>query len=287
MAAWIDHLRVERLLSAATLRAYATDLGQFASAAGPGTTWARDAELPRAWLASLRRPPHGLRPASLRRKTAAVKAFYQFADAEGWTERAIGPRIDLPRAERRIPDVLGVDDVAALLDAPDPSAPGGLRDRALLELLYGAGLRISEALGLDVGDLSFARGTVRVIGKQDRQRQVPVGEVALDALALYLDTRPEGRDDGTPLFLAARGGRLGRTEAWRTIRRAAERAGLAQQVSPHTLRHSFATHLLEGGADLRVVQELLGHVTIATTEIYTHVSRERIRQVYAQAHPRA
>ncbi len=288
--AWLEHLRVERLLAAATIAAYDRDLRQYAeNAAGIGG-WRLDAEVARAWLAALRRPPWGLRPATLRRKTASLRAFHAFADAEGWTVRAIAPLIDLPRSERRIPDVLDPEEVVRLLEAPDAGTPLGIRDRALLELLYASGLRVSEALGLDREDLSWERESVRVIGKQDRERRVPVGEIALAAIARYLAEARVPAGEGTPgdpLFTGSRGGRLGRAEAWRAIRRAAESAGLERRVSPHTLRHSFATHLLEGGADLRVVQELLGHVTIATTEIYTHVSRERIRQVYAQAHPRA
>ena len=170
-----------------------------------------------------------------------------------------------------------------------------LRDRALLELLYAAGLRVSEALGLDRDDLDLAGGGARVVGKGDRERLVPVGDVAVAWLTRYLD---EGRPTllaagrapmrrGGPVFLSDRGRRMGRGQAWTAVKRAARRAGLGERVSPHTLRHSFATHLLEGGADLRVVQELLGHASISTTQIYTHLTGERIREVYARAHPRA
>jgi integrase/recombinase XerD len=178
--------------------------------------------------------------------------------------------------------------------APAPNEPRGVRDRALLELLYAAGLRISEALGLDRQDLSLEGGFVRVIGKGDKERMVPVGDVALDALGRYIEeVRPTwiGEDmelpRGGPLFVSARGRRLGRMAAWRIVQDAATTADLAGHVTPHTLRHSFATHLLEGGADLRVVQELLGHASITTTQLYTHLTGERIRQVYARAHPRA
>ncbi len=175
------------------------------------------------------------------------------------------------------------------------AAVAALRDRALLELLYAAGLRISEALRLDGDDLDLAGGSVRVIGKGDRERVVPVGDVAVDWLARYLDAgrpalaaadRSHGARGG-PVFLSDRGRRLGRNHAWTLVKRSAAAAGLGSGVSPHTLRHSFATHLLEGGADLRVVQELLGHASISTTQIYTHLTGERIRQVYARAHPRA
>ncbi|MEZ4596428.1 MAG: tyrosine-type recombinase/integrase [Chloroflexota bacterium] len=201
-----------------------------------------------------------------------------------------------------LPDTLDVAEVEALLDTTAPEGPTGMWDRALLELLYASGLRISEALGLDVGDLSFVTESVRVIGKGDRERVVPVGEVALGAIRRYLgEARPRlapptGRRAGGadadaaaagPLFLSAHGRRLSRMEAWRAVQRAARTAGIARHVSPHTLRHSFATHLLEGGADLRVVQELLGHASITTTQLYTHLTGARIRQVYDRAHPRA
>jgi integrase/recombinase XerD len=179
--------------------------------------------------------------------------------------------------------------------ADDDPEPARLRDRALVELLYAAGLRISEALGLDREDLSLDGAFVRVIGKGDKERLVPVGDVALGVLATWIDG-PRGPllalghvapVRGGPLFLGDRGRRLARQQAWSSVRRAAAAAGLADRVSPHTLRHSFATHLLEGGADLRIVQELLGHASISTTQLYTHLTGERIREVYARAHPRA
>jgi integrase/recombinase XerD len=193
---------------------------------------------------------------------------------------------------RLLPETLNLVEVGRLLDAADR---GGPRDRALLELLYAAGLRISEAIRLDLEDVSLDGAFVRVIGKGDRERQVPIGEVAIEAIAAWL---ADGRSviverhhvapvRGGPLFVGDRGGRLARQQAWGAVKRAAAAAGLGSRVSPHTLRHSFATHLLEGGADLRIVQELLGHASISTTQLYTHVTGERIREVYARAHPRA
>jgi integrase/recombinase XerD len=289
---YLDHLRVEKGLSAATIRAYDTDLRAFAGDAPDIDRWAGSADPALGYLASLGRPPASLRPASIRRKAAAIRAFYRFCDAE-----------ELITVD--VADPLDVADVVALLEATTLDTPVGVRDRALLELLYASGLRISEALGLDMVDLSTVGASVRVLGKGDRERVVPVGDVALEALDHYVTTvrpgwlhvphagagrasrtRADGRSGG-PLFLSPRGVRMGRMEAWRVVQRSAMKAGLRGHVTPHTLRHSFATHLLEGGADLRVVQELLGHASITTTQLYTHLTGERIRQVYARAHPRA
>jgi integrase/recombinase XerD len=301
--AYLDHLRVERGLSGATIAAYDSDLRHFAAGAPGITGWAVSPDPARAWLASLSRPPRPLRPSSHRRKAAAIRAFYRFAYAEELAQRDVASMLDLPRAGRRLPDTLGVGEVERLLEAATGEEPVALRDRALLELLYAAGLRVSEGLGLDLEDLSLAGGFARVIGKGDRERLVPVGDLAVAALQRYLaegrpvllaaatpgaaGSRLEGGSRGGPLFLSVRGRRMGRMDAWRVLRRAATAAGLGERVTPHTLRHSFATHLLEGGADLRVVQELLGHASITTTQLYTHLTGERIRQVYARAHPRA
>ena len=317
IGAYLAFLRVERGLADPTLRAYQSDLRQFSADAPRVARWGESPEPAQEWLASLSRPPRTVRPATRRRKAAALRAFYRFAFSEELIPVDVGGSLYLPRQGRQLPDTLDVGEVGALLDAPDPLDPAGVRDRALLELLYAAGLRVGEAVRLDLEDLSLEGGFVRVVGKGNRERLVPVGDVALDALRRYLqDVRPlwlraaaeSGRPRpsakatgpglasraagtngprGGPLFVSSRGGRLGRMAAWRAIRGASLRAGLAQHVTPHTLRHSFATHLLEGGADLRVVQELLGHASIATTELYTHLTGERIRQVYARAHPRA
>jgi len=302
LEAYLDYLRVERGLSSATIRAYDSDLHQFARAAPGIVSWATEPAAALGYLAGLGRPPHPLRPASHRRKAASIRAFYRFCFAEELIERDIGGLLDLPRQILQLPDTLDVSQVEALLAAPDPAQPAGIRDRALLELLYASGLRISEALMLDRQDLSLDGGFVRVIGKGDRERLVPVGDVALAALSRYLGevreqwfaaarergkATAEATSRGGPLFLSMRGRRLGRMDAWRMLHRAALDAGLKARVTPHTLRHSFATHLLEGGADLRVVQELLGHASITTTQLYTHLTGERIRQIYARAHPRA
>jgi integrase/recombinase XerD len=298
--AYLDFLRVERGLSEATVSAYGSDLRAFAASSAGTAAWQDSAGPARDYLASLVRPPRVLRPSTHRRKAAALRAFYRFLFGEGIVDRDIGGLLDLPRQARQLPDTLDREQVQALLAAPDGGSATGIRDRALLELLYAAGLRISEALGLARQDVSLEEAWVRVVGKGDRERLVPIGDVAVDALRRYIqEVRPQwlatgrtsGRitDDrrGGPLFLTERGRHLGRMAAWRQLRRAALGAGLKGHVTPHTLRHSFATHLLEGGADLRVVQELLGHASITTTQLYTHLTGERIKQVYARAHPRA
>jgi len=297
--AYLDFLRVERGVARATISAYRSDLSDFADARGSAHDWARSPDAAFRYLAARARRGRpadpGLAPTSLRRRAAAIRGFYRFAYGEGLIRIDVASRLELPRQSRLLPEPLSVDEIDRLLEAAGPEAPGGLRERALLELLYAAGLRVSEALRLDREDLSTDGGFVRVIGKGDRERLVPVGEVALQWLGEWL---AEGRpallrvghvepQRGGPLFLGDRGRRLARQQAWAAVKAAAERAGLSARVSPHTLRHSFATHLLEGGADLRVVQELLGHASISTTQLYTHLTGERIREVYARAHPRA
>jgi len=312
---YLTYLRVERGLAPATIRAYRADLSDFAASRGVSRAWAGSPDPAVGYLAARtrrgRRGDPGLAPSSLRRRAAALKGFYRYAYGEGLIGVDVAAHLDLPRPSRLLPETLTVEEIDRLLEAAggdeavdaaaDVHEPGGsapshsLRDRALLELLYAAGLRISEAIGLDREDLSVDGAFVRVIGKGDKERLVPVGDVALDWLGRWIGgPRPAllSRSHvaplrGGPLFLGDRGGRLARQQAWAAVKRAASRAGLADRVSPHTLRHSFATHLLEGGADLRIVQELLGHASISTTQLYTHLTGERIRDVYSRAHPRA
>jgi integrase/recombinase XerD len=293
---YLAYLQVERGLAPATIRAYRGDLTDFGASLAEDGAWAGSPDAVVRYLAARtqrgRRGDRGLAPTSLRRRAAALKGFYKFAFGEGLIEVDVASHLDLPRQSRRLPDTLDIGEVERLLEA---AAEAGVRDRALLELLYAAGLRVSEAIGLDREDLSLDGAFVRVIGKGDKERLVPIGEVALDWLVTWLEGQwPTllGRSHvapvrGGPLFLGDRGGRLGRQAAWAAVTGAAKRAGLSGKVSPHTLRHSFATHLLEGGADLRVVQELLGHASISTTQLYTHLTGERIRDVYRRAHPRA
>ncbi len=291
---YLTYLRVERGLAPATIRAYRADLNDFAAGPGAATGWAEGPEPARAHLAARTRRGRpnepGLAPTSLRRRAASIRGFYRFAYGDGLIARDVAAHLDLPKQPRLLPETLTVAEVEALLEAaPD------LRARALLELLYAAGLRVSEALGLDREDFSSDGGFVRVIGKGDKERLVPVGDIALDWLARWI---AEGRPAllavhhveplrGGPLFLGDRGGRLARQQAFAIVKAAARAAALPEAISPHTLRHSFATHLLEGGADLRSVQEMLGHADLSTTEQYTHISDRRRRETYFSAHPHA
>jgi integrase/recombinase XerD len=254
-----------------------------------------------AFLVSLRAgdPAHvPLGAGSAARTVVAVRGLHRFCVREGLAPADVSAQVRPPAPPRRLPKAISVPDVERLLDAAGAdSTPRGLRNRTLLEVLYGTGARISEAVGLDVDDMDLEDGVVRLRGKGSKQRLVPLGSYATAAVSDYLvRARPALAANGnrgaghraTPaLFLNARGGRLSRQSAWQVLRSAADRAGLAVEVSPHTLRHSFATHLLDGGADVRVVQELLGHASVTTTQIYTLVTVDRLREVYAAAHPRA
>jgi len=231
----------------------------------------------------------GLRPATIRREVSAIRTYYGFLVGEGRVANDPSDRLESPRRGRTLPDTLSVRDVEALLAAPNVDEPLAWRDRSLLELGYGAGLRVSEICGLVTTDLLLAENLVRVFGKGGKERLVPIGRSVIGAVSVYLhQLRPEldrGRSGGRVL-LNARGQPLSRVGAWGIVKRAAARAGLTKRVTPHTLRHSFATHLLEGGADLRAVQEMLGHADLSTTQIYTHVDREYLRSVHKQFHPR-
>ncbi|MXQ64158.1 site-specific tyrosine recombinase XerD [Actinomadura rayongensis] len=299
---YLGHLAVERGLAANTLSSYRRDLRRYTDAlaargrAAIGEVTEDDV---RAFLAGLREgdadhPP--LAAGSAARAVVAVRGLHRFALREGLADADPARDVRPPAPPRRLPKAISLDDVERLLGAAQGpagdagDAARGLRDRALLELLYGSGVRISEAVGLDVDDLDLAEGFARIRGKGGKTRVVPVGDYARRAVEAYLvRARPElaraGRG-GPALFLNARGGRLSRQGAWMVLRAAAERAGLSD-VSPHTLRHSFATHLLDGGADVRVVQELLGHASVTTTQVYTLVTVRLLREVYATSHPRA
>jgi integrase/recombinase XerD len=295
---YLDHLAVERGVAANTLASYRRDLGRYVDyLAGRGLD-ALDAVGVvdvGGFVAHLREGDEGHPPlsaASAARALIAVRGLHRFALRDGLVAVDVSREVRPATPPRRLPKAISVADVERLLDAAGYAGTAlALRDRALLELLYGSGARISEAVGLDVDDLDLAELTVLLSGKGGKQRRVPFGRPAKAALAAYLTrARPvlaaNGR--GTPrVFLNSRGGPLSRQSAWTVLRTAAERAGITGEISPHTLRHSFATHLLDGGANIREVQELLGHASITTTQIYTLVTVDRLREVYATAHPRA
>ena len=295
---YLDHVTVERGLSPHTIAAYRRDLTRYQGwCAGRGITdlAAVTANDIADFAASLRVESDlggALSATSAARTVIAVRGLHRFAVREGRVAVDVSSEVKPPATGKRLPKALTYPEVEAILaEAGDVATPVGLRDRALLELLYGTGTRVSEAVGLDVDDLDLVQRTVTVIGKGDKQRRIPLGEIAARALDDYLVRgRPafatKGR--GTPrIFLNSRGAPLSRQSAWAVIAGAAKRAGLAKKVGPHSLRHSYATHLLQAGADVRVVQELLGHASVTTTQIYTQVSPELLREVYAHSHPRA
>jgi integrase/recombinase XerD len=289
---------VERGLAENTLKSYRRDLRRYvAHLAGLGVEDVSEVteSAVSGFLMSLREGDAEHQPlsaGSAARTVVAVRGFHKFAVREGLAQNDPAAGVRPPAAAKRLPKALPLSDIEAILEAA--GAPGttlALRDRALLELLYGTGARISEAVGLDVDDLDPGEGTVLLRGKGGKERVVPVGSYAREAVEGYLvrgrpDLAATGRGTAA-LFLNARGGRLSRQSAWAVLAKAAERAGVTAEVSPHTLRHSFATHLLDGGADVRVVQELLGHASVTTTQVYTLVTVDSLREVYATAHPRA
>jgi integrase/recombinase XerD len=285
-----DFLALEQGASVQTSRAYKLDIARFVSyvsvkgAKSPIDVGARNL---REYVYHLK--DLGLSAASIRRNISAVRSYFRFLLAEGHVVRDPSERLETPKKWRTLPEVLLVDEVEKLLAAPSLDEPLAFRDRAMLELAYGAGLRVSEWISLGVRDVMLQDHLVRVFGKGGKERLVPIGRRAIGAIAIYLrELRPKlekGEGKGI-LFLNARGQPLSRMGAWKILRKYVDQVGITKPVSPHTLRHSFATHLLEGGADLRAVQEMLGHVDISTTQIYTHVDREYLRTVHKQFHPR-
>ncbi|MFW0796778.1 site-specific tyrosine recombinase XerD [Gordonia sp. CPCC 205515] len=295
---YLDHLTVERGAATNTVTSYRRDLGRYehylVSRGITALSEVTENDV-REFLVELRRGDRDagqapLADSSIARTLVAVRGFHKFAAAEGIVVDDVAHAVAPPRPARRLPKSLPIDEVLAILESAGAADhPRALRDRALLELLYSCGARISEAIALDVDDIDTETRAVRLRGKGGKERVVPVGGPAIDAIDAYLVRgRPALASRAKPaLFLNARGGRLSRQSAWQVLSDAAQRAGLDKAVSPHTLRHSFATHLLDGGADVRVVQELLGHASVTTTQVYTLVTVNTMREVYATAHPRA
>ncbi len=280
------HLAVERGLSPLTIAAYARDLAALAETTGACEVAAVDAAMLRRHLARLE--ALGLAGSTRARALSAIAQLLAFLRAEGLLASDPVAELDRPKRGRRVPRVLGVEQVVALIEAPDDS-PLGIRDRAILETLYAAGIRVSELIGLRVGDLQLEACCCSVLGKGRRERLVPLGDPAVARLRRWLeDVRPAWVAGKTAdaVFVSRRGAALTRQAVWYRIRHWARQSGAVGHITPHVLRHSFATHLLEGGADLRVVQEMLGHADIGTTEIYTHVSRERLHALVESRHPR-
>ncbi len=292
---FLAYLEFERGLSRNTLEAYRSDLVQFGAFLGRRNVGVLEAQHPQlaGWMDELaagsdEKPAAA--PATLQRKAACLRSFYRHLRRDGVIEH--DPTADLrsPRKSQKLPQVLSRDEVAMLLRAPAGDDPSALRDRALLELMYACGLRASEAIDLEVSDVDLVAGALRARGKGAKERMVPVGRDAVAATRAYLQHgrgQLVGLRDERHLFVNHRGGRLTRQGLYKIVQRHAKTVGLESRMSPHTLRHSFATHLLAGGCDLRSLQEMLGHADIATTQIYTHLSAERLKDVYFRAHPRA
>ncbi len=292
---FLAYLELERGLSRNTLEAYRTDLLQFGvhlEGVGVSALGASHSDLT-AFVTGLAAGAGGRRPvgpATVQRKVACLRSFYRHLRREGILEADPTADLRAPKKSQRLPQVLSRAEIARLLAAPRGTDAGALRDRALLELMYACGLRASEAVGLEVGDVDLDAGILRTYGKGSKERLVPVGREAVGAVRAYLERgRPRLVSDPAvrTLFLNRRGGSLTRQGLYKIVQRHARAAGLHQKMSPHTLRHTFATHLLAGGCDLRSVQEMLGHADIATTQIYTHLSAERLKDAYHAAHPRA
>lgn len=291
------HMQVERNLSPHTRRSYLADLGQFQAFLekraldGSGEGIPTDQMVIRSFLASFHRLK--LRKTTIARKVAALRSFYRYLLREGKVSFNPAELVQLPRCEKYIPVVLSVDEMLSVLQVKFPEDPGGLRDRAMIEFFYSAGLRLSELTGLNIEDIHFAEGLVKVRGKGRKERIVPVGRPALQAIETYLQRRRELSADPpetggeAPLFLSRRGKRMNPRGVARVVERVVRASGIGRKISPHALRHTFATHLLDAGADLRSIQEMLGHRSLSTTQKYTSVSVSRLMEVYDHAHPRA
>lgn len=293
IAKFLDHMAVERGVSANTLSAYRNDLTQLADyhaeGIGDPLDWSRaDPDSVAAYVLNLHE--RGYADTTRARKVASARSFFAFLVDEGLIDEDPSRHVSSPRVGRSLPNALTMDEIDRLLAAPEGVTPDARRDRTMIELLYATGMRVGELVALDIGDVDVAEGFVRCFGKGSKERLVPLHETAAAAVTLYIgEARPAlaTKSSGRALFLNRRGDRLTRQGFWLILRRLAARAGISTKLSPHTLRHSFATHLLHGGAPLRHVQELLGHASITTTQVYTHLTSEHVRLEYDKSHPRA
>ncbi|MDH3283396.1 MAG: tyrosine recombinase XerC [Acidobacteriota bacterium] len=294
VARFLEHLDLDRNLSAETVRAYRRDLADLLAFLEQAWFHRRgvrpravDARAVRGWVADMHN--RGLSRSTMGRRLSAARSFFQWLLHAGQLQTNPAAEVKNPKGTQRLPDRMDVEDVSLVLEAPDRSTKGGLRDRAVLELLYGAGLRVSELVSIDLDDIHLGDRTVRVLGKGSKERVVPFGKPAAEAISAYLDSFSElrARTDQEALFLNLRGGRLTDRSVRRLLDKAVAAAALVRGVHPHVLRHSFATHLLESGMDLRAIQELLGHGRLSTTQRYTKLSLDKILEVYDRSHPRA
>lgn len=287
---FIDYLDVERGLSQNTLASYRRDLHHYSQFLAKGATDPQSVDRSTIldYLLSLQKT--GRATSTIARRLAALKAFYQYLVREQHVPFDPTEHLESPKQRKRLPMVLSINEIERLLAQANPRTVTGLRDRAMLELLYATGIRVSELVALDVGDLNLEGQFLRCQGKGDKERIVPIGSVAIEMNQRYLERGRHAllRDPSeTALYLNQHGRRLTRQGFWKILKKYAQKAGISRAITPHTIRHSFATHLLENGADLRAVQEMLGHADISTTQIYTHVTKHRLKDVYAKAHPRA
>ncbi len=295
LASYREHLRLDRNLSENSIRAYVADLESLLEHINKlGVTEFKDLTIDhlRSWLANLQ--TRGAARSSLSRRTVSIKAFTYWGAKNGWLSRDIGKQLQSPKPQRRLPDILDIEGAITTLDSlavrvSEEGSSAAIRDRAIVETLYASGIRVSELSGLNLSDIDFSRNTLRVLGKGNKERTVPIGIPAAKALTEWLAARNSmvNEKSGDAVFLGARGKRIDQRTVREIVYVALEALGGKVKMGPHGLRHSAATHLLEGGADLRTVQEILGHSSLATTQIYTHVSQDRLKQAYEQAHPRA
>ncbi len=293
MDGWVDRflsqLRIERGLADNTISAYGRDLSSFLDFLG-ARSLSLEAVEPEHIEAYLRKLGKNLSPGSTGRALSSIRMFFRFLSAEGLREVNPARLIDSPRVDRRLPGVLSAAEVERLLSSPAGERPSDLRDRAMLELLYATGLRVSELVGLRIRNINLEAGFVRTMGKGSKERAVPIGRRSIESLKDYLETGRQALvkpGTGSDLFLNARGKAMTRQGFWKILKNYALTAGITKPISPHSIRHSFASHLLEGGADLRSVQFMLGHADISTTQVYTHVARERLKSLHSAHHPRA